>query len=532
MATSFVFGGKVIQEPGAYSTISSVKGSQVQNISSGSVLFIDNGIGAGYGGAGISGTNLSGKNAIYEFTELSDFRNFIRGGELLDIAEELFQPYGTQVPGISKLYFVSAKASTQSTITLALTAGTNGGTVVFDTVEGVGSAGVEDAGELKIGFAVTMHAGTFDTSKFVFKFWRGSWGGLYSDGTPNTGVTRANAKPILVAETEEISNVSELEAFANGDYNFLKYFKLTSSTPVLTGAIDALDLTALGGSNVLSTGGTETYSSAVQDLDYSIVLSDREGANSGGAENLKIANHLATEARFTKFLFVGGSANSTNFVTQSITPAIAFDSIHCHVVHGGILKNLTYAPSGVREYTALHKAAYFVGRMAGLDPQIPMTFKIMNYDGEVHEMTSAERKFATKSGVITTKYDPDFPGNIVLNSINTLQNNTSILNADGSSYSIQAMRIISQLNKIIEVQSKLSLLGDQTGANPATKANLSNQSVRLWTAALLTRYEGTLITSFQNIVVSREQDAIFINYEVSLNSEITKLFFGGTIINI
>jgi hypothetical protein len=460
---------------------------------------------------------------------------------MLDVSEALFKPYGN-LSGVSKLYFVSARATTPSTITITMDAGSEGGEIAIQTVEGLGSVGSEDAGVLKTGFAVTMHSGTFDSTKFVFKFWKGTDAGNASDNTPYSGISRADSKPALVAQTDEISNVLELVDFCNGDINLLKYFKYDSanSTVVGAGAIDPADLTALAGSNILATGGTETYSaseldavlSAVKDLDYSIVLSDKSGADSGGAENLKILNHLETEARFDKFLFVGGGNTSSTLASQSGSTAIAFDSVKAHVVHGGILKNLPYAPGGVREYSSLHKAAYFVGRMAGLEPYVPMTFKVLSYDGEVHEMNEEERKYALKNGVITTKYDSDFPANVVIGAVNTIQNNSQLLNSDGTSYSIQAMRVISQINKIIEIQSKLSLLSDQTGQNPATKSSLKLEAVRLWTSALLSRYEGTLITSFQNITVKRDQDAIFINYEVSLNSEIRFMFFGGTIVNL
>ena len=546
MPTSFIFNNKNIQEPGSYSAITSAVKIQPSALASGNVLLIDTGKGAGWAAAGANGANLNGKSAVYDFYDSKSLKEFLRGGEWYDIADKLFKPNpSSSIPGAAKVSFISARESTPSTITIDLTASTNGGTIVLDTVEGVGSVGLENpASTLNTGFAVTMHAGVYDTAKFIFKFWVGAYRGQAPDGVTWDG-SSGTPDPILIAQTDEISNISEIKAFVEGNLSAMKWFSVKTYTPVLTGAIHATDLVALGGSNILAVGGTEAYGAtdfdaallAVQDLDYTFVMTDKINGDAAGTENLKLLSHLQTEARFTKFMIVGGSDNSTNMVTQSMTPAGTFDSFQAIVVHGGIKKNLSFLQSGVRSLSSLHKAALVVGRMAGMEPQNPLTFKILNYDGEVHDMNANERKAASDAGVLVTKYDDDLLGHIVLYAVNTIQDNSLLLNGDGVSYSIQAMRIPAQLNKEIEILSKQDLLGDQV--NGATKASLNDADVRNWTASYLTRQQTSdtdpfsgMIVNFSDISVSRDQDAIFISYGVEINTEITKLFFEGLITKV
>jgi hypothetical protein len=543
MSTSFVFGNKNIQKPGAYSQIAKAVTNQPVNLSSGNVLIIDTGnVGAGWGASGINGDLLSGKDSIYSFTTSGEFKQFIRGGEFYALSDALFQPNGSS-PGISKLYYVSARTTEKNTITLDLTNGAAGGTVVIDAVEGLGGVGVEDTGVLKTGFAATMEAGVFDPAKFIFKFWVGSHTGIFADDGKTIDGSAVTPSPTLLASSPEVATLAELEAWMNGDFNFQKWFKVQSVTPVGTGAIDALDLAALAGTNVLAVGGTDTYGAtdfddvltAIKDLDYTFVITDDIGSNADSVDNLKLLSHLQTDARFTKFMFVGGGDESGDFLTESVAPAQAMDSIHAIVVHGGIKKNLSFVAGGQRNYSSLHKVGYIVGRLAGLEPQFPGTFKLMNYDGERHEMTDEEMKYGTDNGVYITGFDNDLNGFVGVYTNNTIQANTQLVNPDGTSFSVQAMRIIAQLNKEIEVTAKIELLGNQTTG--ATKASLRDEDVRAWLAGYLTRQtstdtEANMIISFRDITVSRNQDAIFVTYGVEINTEITKIFFSGVIVEI
>ena len=43
--------------------------------------------------------------------------------------------------------------------------------------------------------------------------------------------------------------------------------------------------------------------------------------------------------------------------------------------------------AGLRQKDAFQKAAYVVGRVSGLEPQTPLTFKAFGYAGEVHKVS-------------------------------------------------------------------------------------------------------------------------------------------------
>jgi len=92
MATSVYFNGKLRTLPGVYSTITSGESSASRNLDYGTVLLIDTGVyGAGFGGgSGVNGTDKQGKDAVYEFETLSDFRDFVKGGMFWKCAEALF----------------------------------------------------------------------------------------------------------------------------------------------------------------------------------------------------------------------------------------------------------------------------------------------------------------------------------------------------------------------------------------------------------------------------------------------------------
>lgn len=132
-------------------------------------------------------------------------------------------------------------------------------------------------------------------------------------------------------------------------------------------------------------------------------------------------------------------------------------------------------------------------------------------------------------GVLVTVYDSDRSEFTVLQGVNTLQNNAYQLNPDGTSFSIQIRRIAAQLNQELIYNAKNQLLNDPLGVNRNT---LSEKDLVEWTKSYLGRKLATdtqdnLIFSFQNVTVTRDQDAYFVTYEFEPNSEINKLFFTG-----
>lgn len=141
MAQKIKVGGKMISRPGVYSTVKSGIKSNPTGLDYGHVVIIDDGIGAEWGG-GPGGT-------VQDFEKVEDFQEFVKGGELWNIAAPLFKP-GTGYNGISKLSLIHARETTPATISYAMT----NGTLLFTSKdEGVNANGQLSGTILSKGYA-------------------------------------------------------------------------------------------------------------------------------------------------------------------------------------------------------------------------------------------------------------------------------------------------------------------------------------------------------------------------------------------
>ena len=536
MATTFNFNNRVVKLPGVYTQVKSGIDNQPLSFSYGNVLLIDTDDTSLYGGgAGVNGEHASGEDAIYEFNSIRDLQDFLGGGKFWDLAAPLFRPFGAGSLGASKVYLIRALTTTAASESLGFT----NGTVVFDVKhEGLPGNGVETSSVLTQGFAITLESGVTDTAKFILKFWRGTFTGNHADGRPYNNVLAADAKPILVAETPEIADLSEITSWAAESADFQNHFVLTTGD---TGAIVAGDLTTLAGNNLFS-GGTQSNTAtsiddvltAVKKLDYSHVLAPDQGASADSTDNTKILAHILNDAVYEKFMVVAGGDDSASYAAQSIAKAQALDSHRVILVHGGVKENDSAGGSGFRDKDALHKAAYVLGRVSGLTPQTPPTFKGLGYAGETHKLTDAEKEQGLDAGVLTTFYDSEIGAFVITQGINTLQANRFVVNGDGTSHQWQLMRIMAQLNKELQIEAKIKLLANQNqGPNRAT---LSEEIVAEFTKSFLSSRTATetndnYILSFQDITTGIKGDAYFINYAVVPNFEVNKLFFTSLILD-
>jgi len=121
----------------------------------------------------------------------------------------------------------------------------------------------------------------------------------------------------------------------------------------------------------------------------------------------------------------------------------------------------------------------------------------------------------------------------VVKGINTLQNNTYLVNADGSTHSKQFARIERQLNKEITFNAKNVLLKKPNGSNRNT---VSVEDVEEFVKGYLnskvaTDQDDNLIISFRAVEAVRNQDAYEVTYAFIPNTEISFLFFTGTAID-
>jgi hypothetical protein len=97
------------------------------------------------------------------------------------LADPLFKPF-KNFPGVSKLYWISAKETTQATITLT----TVGGVITFKPLEeGLITNGVLDgiSGNLQTGYAMKLLASPATAGKYISKFFLGTYRGYDTDNS-------------------------------------------------------------------------------------------------------------------------------------------------------------------------------------------------------------------------------------------------------------------------------------------------------------------------------------------------------------
>lgn len=133
MATKFLFDNKEVSIPGAYAQMKSGIKNPAIDLAFGNALIIDTGSGAEFGGgSGIAGVNESGKEAVYKFDNVRDFRDFAGGGLWWLLSGPMFIPGGGAAAGISSLTYVRAAATVPASVTFTFVgAGSDGGSVTL-----------------------------------------------------------------------------------------------------------------------------------------------------------------------------------------------------------------------------------------------------------------------------------------------------------------------------------------------------------------------------------------------------------------
>jgi len=534
MPTQIYFNNKVRTLPGAYSAITSGEQNSPQNLDYGKVLIIDTGLGAGFGGgAGSNGTLAGGKDAVYKFTDVDSFKSFIKGSLFWKLSEALFFPYNSYA-GVSTLYF--AKAATTAPAEMVFATDTTGSVSIQCLDEGLIGNGIFTSGHLDKGYAFTIVAGVNDPAKFILKIWQGTWKGDHTDGVAYDELAKAKTVPILVIQSPEFNNLQTLIDWGRTDKAFGRRFKLNPNSAILlTGVVvsgDVTDYAAYSG----ATGGTETYDSlakvleAVSDLDYQFILSDETTASEyTAAPTSTIKAHiLDPDTAFTKTLVIGGEADETGF-DDGIAMAQALNSNQVIVVHGAVNLSSTVLSSGIRVFPPIYHAAKVLGRICGLQPQVPVTNKQIAIDGLVHNLTTKEQVKALDAGMLVTIADQFRGGFKVQQGVNTLQDNAFLFNILGQSFSVQFERIKAQVNRELVINSETDLLNDDNGVNVNT---LSPGILKTWVETYLANRVATpavdnLLISFKNVTVTRVDDYYKVTYGIVVNNEITKIFYTG-----
>ena len=343
--------------------------------------------------------------------------------------------------------------------------------------------------------------------------------------------------------------IPAIQSGGNNNYIFIQSDSgATAGTPPLTGTAnyDGIgtivpgDLTSISGYQLFA-GGTETYLTdlsniitAIKNLDFTHFLFTEYGANSMSANNTALFEYLTSGTlKYERFGWVGAGYDEVGFDAAggTIETAEYYDNAKIITVHGGSKKTDRTKVSGFRNVSQLWKTAAIMGRTLGLEPQTPVTFKSININAEIHNLSDDQKEIAISKGVLYTNFDYELNKFVVGAGINSKQDNEYLIDANGNSYSIQIERIKSQLNKELIFNAKQRFFGNETGANRNT---VSEEEIIAWLKGFLTNKIATnnadnLIVTFDpaDISVVRNQDTYNVTYSFVPNGEITKIVFTG-----
>lgn len=543
MATSHVFNNKRYKLPGVYATTKADITPAAVVADYGRVLLIDTGSNAGWG-AGQAST-------LYRIQSASDFRNIVKGGPLYPLGTALFEPSNIRdTAGVSEVLFISAKSvvngkmSLQAILTetptpLDLNCKNLGSWANTEFVDVVTKEVLKKGYQMKI----EREAGSELTHPWHrFSLYESQYTGINSlDGMPYNSIYAENiTSNRLITISPKITSFEQFFDWLKTDVIMSDLFEVSSETEAQIIALgntnNKFNVSGIGvDEDCLVTGCSETYTpevldevlSQIQNVNANFVLCDQKLLH---ANNLKIQYWASNESRFPIAVVIPGGDSKAEFA-DTIAAAKTFNNDLTRVVYNGIKSLLNNVNGQARLHSSLVHAGYLLGREAGLTPQVPMTFKEINISGLISPISENDKEDCLDNGIMTTYYDDDIERYVCLKGINTLQNNTQLVNQDGSTHSTQCRRIADYVNREMIIDAKRDLF---TQRNGVTIVTLTEKFLRDWVEVKLKqKVNRELIAAYlpESISVVREQDAYFVSYKFRPSYEINFIFMTGFMIN-
>lgn len=534
MATVVNFHGKNYIEPGTYA-VSVYNPTSVTNVSEfGNVMIIDTGLSMNgsyefAGGSGVHGELNKGLKSVYSFDNYEDFLSFMGGGLVGDIAKKIFTPMDGVI-GAPKLYYCRAATTTCAKISLEFSSGK---LELKCKNEGIAGNGVISDGQLKVGYAAKVIAGTDDASKFKLQVYSGSYMGSDKDGEPFGSKKFSDAVSYLLSESEEFSTLGELYEWARADKYILANF-VVSKTGADDLALSAISLTAASGGTTEYLNDTEYADvlEAISELDITFFLATNTTVDKGIDSNTtgRLFTFIKNDAKFTEFLVIPGGSDDTDlFGDKNTSQAIAkyYDSGQVVVVHGAPIVDRKDG-NGDKQLSSIYLAASIIGLNAGQSPQSPLTFQKIGYQAFAYDLKNREREKALQAGIMHVR---NVSGNWCINQgVTTLQDNKKTIANDGQSMELSIELIKAQLNKELIVDSQTRFVG-KTGATASaqTVKNFTETKLQSLTATADT---DNLIIAWKNVKVVTKNSNYQITYDFQPNIPVNKLFFTGNILDL
>ena len=141
-------------------------------------------------------------------------------------------------------------------------------------------------------------------------------------------------------------------------------------------------------------------------------------------------------------------------------------------------------------------ASLVAGRMAGFEPQVPLTFKNLRVGQMNQLLTESERVNAIDHGVLHMR-NVNGVGLVINQGINTLQANDFMINNDGTSPEISIERIKAQLNREITEGALQLFIGQNIGT-------VTSEDIRIYTKGYLT----------SKLAVAGQQDGLIVDFGI------------------
>ena len=530
MAIPVNFNGRRVIEPGVYSQIKSGVPAKQPVVTFGNLLLIDTGSfdseQASGSGSGIIGEFSNGLESVYGFDNINDFKGFMKSGVFYDVADYIFNPSNSSDDrGPGMVYYVKAAKTASSIISLKLVDAIIG---IKTKNEGELYNGAEINNVLYKGYSAVVTRGEIDNTKYIVSFYEGNYKGKTYSGELIDGYDKGEIAPTLLSKSIEFSTYEEFITWTNSDSNFNKLFNVYDYETFEN------DLTNLIGKNTLSIGGFDVFTSEAleavleisKEIDNEFFLTDKHAEAVKSIENFRINEFLKEKREYQKFLIVGGGNSAQDFDADefsSVQTAEAFDSPNVILAHGGV-KRMNMISKKEEVLPSFYYAANLAGRLGGLQPQEPITYKKLKVSNFVHNLTEKQREKALQKGVVHNRLVSDL-GSVVNQGINTLQKNTQLFNPDGSSYEISIMRISSFLNKeLVRVLRPLFIGNSVMKASPE---DVKLAVVNYLRSRCATPQNDNLIINFENVTVKFQEDYYDIQYGFYPNGPVNKMFLTG-----
>jgi hypothetical protein len=386
------------------------------------------------------------------------------------------------------------------------------------------------------GLAMKVRNGDADPAKFIFEFHLGQFKGKTDSGFYFGDSDEKSSKPMLIEISDEFSTVDELIEWIKNSSELKKvvhvdlentYVSINAENGILKPADKQADyFKFLGGTEVYNASDLDTTLEYLRESSNTYFLSDKSGSEAISIANQKILTSIQVDSEYERFLIIGGGKDDTEFDTtpnSSIEVAKYYDSEKVILVHGGatLLSPVRNFPE---KFSALATTFNVTGRLAGLAPQEPLTFKGLRIKNFNHVLSINERTAALKYGVLHVR-EIEGMGVVVNQGINTLQRNSVLWNTDGKSSEISIMNISAQLNKKLVLNLRPLFIGGNRGR--VTEADVKTNMESLLLSETSEDNVSKLIIKFKNVAVTRVDDQFNISYGFEPNGPINKMFITG-----